>query len=155
MAARGTSRRASDMPPLADIAVFGLAVMGRNLALNLADKGFHVVAYERDGDGLDGFLAGPARGTTIVGARLPAEAAALLQRPRCVLLLVKAGDAVDRSIDGLLPYLETGDIIVDGGNSHYTDSERRGTARLSLRAASASSAWASPAAKQVPATARA
>ncbi|WP_299070816.1 decarboxylating NADP(+)-dependent phosphogluconate dehydrogenase [Accumulibacter sp.] len=116
------------MPPLADIAVFGLAVMGRNLALNLADKGFHVVAYERDADGLDGFLAGPARGTTIVGARLPAEVAALLQRPRCVLLLVKAGDAVDRSIDGLLPYLETGDIIVDGGNSHYTDSERRGTA---------------------------
>ena len=113
------------MSRTADIAVVGLAVMGQNLILNLADKGFCVVAWNRTSTRVDEFLAGAARGTTIQGAHSAAAMAALLQRPRRVLLMVKAGDAVDESIDHLLPHLEPGDIIIDGGNSHYKDSQRR------------------------------
>ena len=113
------------MSQTADIAVVGLAVMGQNLILNLADKGYYVVAWNRTSTRVDDFLAGAARGTTIQGAHSAAAMAALLQRPRRVLLMVKAGDAVDESIDHLLPHLEPGDIVIDGGNSHYKDSQRR------------------------------
>ena len=113
------------MSQTADIAVVGLAVMGRNLILNLADHGFRVVAYNRSLARVDEFLAGPARGRTIQGARSAAELATRLERPRRVMLMVRAGDAVDQTIASLLPHLENGDIIIDGGNSHPVDSERR------------------------------
>jgi 6-phosphogluconate dehydrogenase len=113
------------MDPVADIAVIGLAVMGQNLILNINDHGFTVVAYNRTVSKVDDFLNGEARGTRILGARSLEEMVGLLKRPRRVMLLVKAGPAVDDFIDQLLPRLEPGDIIIDGGNSLYQDTIRR------------------------------
>lgn len=109
----------------ADIAVVGVAVMGQNLILNMAEKGFRVVAWNRTPSRVDEFLAAAARGSTIQGAWSAAEMAALLRRPRRVMLMVKAGNAVDQMIASIVPFLEPGDIVIDGGNSHYKDSERR------------------------------
>jgi 6-phosphogluconate dehydrogenase len=108
-----------------DIAVVGLAVMGQNLILNMNDHGFRVVAFNRTVAKVDEFMAHEAKGTNIVGAHSLAEACALLKRPRRVLLMVKAGAAVDEFIAQLLPHLEPGDIILDGGNSHFEDTARR------------------------------
>jgi 6-phosphogluconate dehydrogenase len=108
-----------------DIAVIGLAVMGQNLILNMNDHGFRVVAFNRTVAKVDEFLAHEAKGTNIVGARSLAEACAMLKRPRRVLLMVKAGAAVDEFIAQLVPHLEPGDIILDGGNSHFEDTARR------------------------------
>ena len=113
------------MEPQGDIALIGLAVMGRNLILNMNDHGFTVVAYNRTAAKLDEFMAGEAAGTNIIGARSIPEMVANLKRPRRVMMLVKAGQPVDDFIDQLLPYLEPGDIIIDGGNSLYEDSIRR------------------------------
>jgi 6-phosphogluconate dehydrogenase len=109
----------------ADIGLVGLAVMGQNLVLNMDDHGFKVAVYNRTTSRVDEFLAGPAAGTNVVGARSPAELAAALARPRRVMLMVRAGQAVDDMIAELLPHLEPGDIVVDGGNSNFEDSERR------------------------------
>ena len=109
----------------ADIGLIGLAVMGQNLILNMADHGFTVAAYNRTTSKVDDFLAGPAKGKTIVGADDLKSFVDLLKRPRRIMLMVKAGDPVDEFIDLLLPFLEKGDIIIDGGNSHFPDSQRR------------------------------
>lgn len=109
----------------ADIGLIGLAVMGQNLVLNMADHGFHVAVYNRTVEKIDEFLAGPARGKRISGARSIKSLVDSLARPRRVMLMVKAGPVVDHFIEALVPHLDPGDIIIDGGNSLYTDTERR------------------------------
>ena len=109
----------------ADIGLIGLAVMGQNLALNLHDHGFRVAVHNRTTERITEYLAGPAAGTTIMGADSIAGLAAALARPRRILLMVKAGAAVDAVIAELLPHLEPGDIVIDGGNSHFADTARR------------------------------
>lgn len=111
-----------------DIGLIGLAVMGQNLILNMADHGFTVVAYNRTVEKVHNFLANEAKGKSIIGAQSIADLASKLKTPRRIVLLVKAGPAVDSFIDQLLPHLEKGDIIIDGGNSEYQDSERRSKA---------------------------
>ncbi|PWN92670.1 putative 6-phosphogluconate dehydrogenase [Acaromyces ingoldii] len=110
---------------VADIGLIGLAVMGQNLILNMNDKGFTVCAYNRTTSKVDDFLNNEAKGTNVVGAHSVEEFVAKLKRPRKMIILVKAGAAVDAFIDQLVPHLEKGDIIIDGGNSHYPDSIRR------------------------------
>ena len=109
----------------ADIGVVGLAVMGENLALNMASRGYTVAVYNRTTAKVDAFLAARAAGKNILGARSPAELVSTLARPRRVMLMVQAGGAVDRVIETLLPLLEPGDVLVDGGNSNYRDTTRR------------------------------
>ncbi|KAF8323079.1 6-phosphogluconate dehydrogenase [Clavulina sp. PMI_390] len=111
--------------PTGDIGLIGLAVMGQNLILNMNDKGFTVVAYNRTTSKVDDFLANEAKGTNVQGAHSIQELCAKLKTPRKIVLLVKAGPAVDSFIQQLEPFLEKGDIIIDGGNSHYPDSTRR------------------------------
>ena len=113
------------MEPTADIALIGLAVMGQNLVLNMDDNGYTVVVYNRTVEKVDRFLAREAKGTKVIGAHSIEEMVKHLKRPRRIMLLVKAGQAVDDFIEQLLPYLEPGDIIIDGGNSLYDDSIRR------------------------------
>ena len=108
-----------------DIGLIGLAVMGQNLVLNMNDHGFKVAVFNRTVSKVGDFLASEAQGTQVVGAHSMEELAALLKRPRRVMLMVKAGDSVDQTIDHLLPFLEEGDIVIDGGNSLFTDSNRR------------------------------
>ena len=109
-----------------DLGLVGLAVMGRNLVLNLEEKGFRVAVFNRTSSKTEEFLAGGAKGRKIEGAFDPAGFAALLKKPRVILLMVKAGTAVDKALEGLLPHLEAGDIVLDGGNSFFKDTERRG-----------------------------
>jgi len=110
----------------ADIGLIGLAVMGQNLILNMNDKGYSVAAFNRTVSKVDDFLNGPAKGRdTIYGAHSLEEFIALLKRPRKMMLMVKAGQAVDDFIELLLPHLDKGDVIIDGGNSHFPDSTRR------------------------------
>tara|TARA_B100001094_G_scaffold290463_1_gene308049 strand:+ start:409 stop:1863 length:1455 start_codon:yes stop_codon:yes gene_type:complete len=113
------------MEPKGDIALIGLAVMGQNLILNMNDKGFTVVAYNRTTSKVEDFINGEAKGTKIIGAYSVEEMVKHLKRPRRVMMLVKAGQAVDDFIDQIIPYLEPGDIIIDGGNSLFQDSIRR------------------------------
>lgn len=112
----------------ADIAVIGLAVMGENLILNMASKGFTVAAYNRSTDKVTQFIQGRAAAQSVVGAYSLPELVGLLKRPRKVMLMIKAGSAVDAMIEQLLPLLEPGDIVIDGGNSHYADTNRRSQA---------------------------
>ncbi|MEZ4769152.1 MAG: decarboxylating NADP(+)-dependent phosphogluconate dehydrogenase [Caldilineales bacterium] len=111
--------------PIADIGLIGLAVMGQNLVLNMNDHDFTVAVYNRTVSKVDEFLAGNAAGTNVVGAHSVEALIGLLKRPRRVMLMVKAGKPVDDFIETLLPYLQPGDIIIDGGNSNYEDSIRR------------------------------
>jgi 6-phosphogluconate dehydrogenase len=114
------------MEQTADIALIGLAVMGQNLILNMNDHGYTVVAFNRTTSKVDDFLNDAAKGRkTIIGAHSMEEMAKLLKRPRKVMLMVKAGKPVDEFIEQLLPYLEPGDLIIDGGNSHFPDTIRR------------------------------
>src|ERR1017187_6163419 len=113
------------MEPKADIALIGLAVMGQNLILNMNDHGSTVVAFNRTVEKVDHFLANEAKGTKVIGAHSIEEMVGLLKRPRRVMLMVKAGQAVDEFIEHLLPHLEAGDIIIDGGNSLFEDTARR------------------------------
>src|SRR5687767_11534160 len=113
------------MEARADIALIGLAVMGQNLILNMNDHGFTVVAYNRTISKVDEFLNKEAKGTNVIGARSIQEMVSYLKRPRRVMMLVKAGAPVDEFIEQLIPYLEKGDIIIDGGNSLFQDSIRR------------------------------
>jgi 6-phosphogluconate dehydrogenase len=108
-----------------DIGLIGLAVMGQNLVLNMNDHGYKVAVFNRTVSKVDDFVANEAKGTQVVGAHSMEEFTGLLKRPRRVMLMVKAGDTVDQMIDHILPHLEAGDIIIDGGNSLFTDSNRR------------------------------
>ncbi|BDD56339.1 phosphogluconate dehydrogenase (decarboxylating)gnd1 [Monascus purpureus] len=110
---------------VADFGLIGLAVMGQNLILNGADHGFTVCAYNRTTSKVDRFLENEAKGKSIIGAHSVEEFVSKLKRPRVIVLLVMAGKPVDAFIESLLPHLEKGDIIVDGGNSHFPDSNRR------------------------------
>ncbi|UCC98153.1 MAG: decarboxylating NADP(+)-dependent phosphogluconate dehydrogenase [Phycisphaerales bacterium] len=109
----------------ADIGLIGLAVMGENLILNMESKGFTVACFNRTVSKVDNFINGRAKGKNIIGCHSIEELAANLEKPRKVMLMVKAGAAVDAFIDMLLPHLEDGDIIIDGGNSHFPDTMRR------------------------------
>ena len=108
-----------------DIGLIGLAVMGQNLVLNMNDHGYKVAVFNRTVSKVDDFLADEAKGTKVVGAHSMEEFCGLLKSPRRVMIMVKAGDVVDHTIEQVLPYLEKGDIIIDGGNSLFTDSNRR------------------------------
>ncbi|MCB0053062.1 MAG: NADP-dependent phosphogluconate dehydrogenase, partial [Caldilinea sp.] len=108
----------------ADIGLIGLAVMGQNLVLNMERNGYTVAVYNRTTSVTDEFIgAHPAK--KLVATRTQEEFVASLARPRKVLIMVKAGKAVDAVIDSLLPLLEPGDLIMDGGNSFFEDTERR------------------------------
>ncbi|WP_370328065.1 decarboxylating NADP(+)-dependent phosphogluconate dehydrogenase [Euzebya sp.] len=109
----------------ADIGLIGLAVMGQNLVLNMADHGFDVAVHNRSAEVTRAFLDGPAAGKSITGHDDVEGLVAALERPRKVMLMVKAGDVVDTVIDQVAPLLDEGDVIIDGGNSLYTDSIRR------------------------------
>lgn len=109
----------------ADIGLIGLAVMGQNLVLNMADHGFRVAVYNRTTAKVDEFLQGPAKNTSVIGAHSIKELCDSLKKPRRVMLMVKAGEVVDEFIDLILPNLEKGDVLIDGGNSLYADTERR------------------------------
>jgi len=108
-----------------DIGLIGLAVMGQNLVLNMADHGFKVAAYNRTTRKVEEFLAGPAKDKSIVGCKSPQELVENLNKPRRVMLMVKAGDPVGQTISQLAPLLDPGDIIIDGGNSYYRDTVHR------------------------------
>lgn len=109
----------------ADIGLIGLAVMGQNLVLNMNDHGFTVAVFNRTVSKVDDFMAGSAKNTKVIGARSMKDFFASLKRPRKVMFMVKAGAPVDDLIEECLPFLEKGDIVIDGGNSHYPDTERR------------------------------
>jgi len=114
------------MDQLSDFGLIGLAVMGQNLVLNIADHGYSVIVFNRTTSVVDEFLRDAARGrATIRGAHSIEELVAGLKRPRKIMLLVKAGDPVDQTIALLLPHLQAGDCIIDGGNSHFPDTIRR------------------------------
>jgi 6-phosphogluconate dehydrogenase len=115
------------MEPKGDIALIGLAVMGQNLILNMNDHGYTVVAFNRTVSKVDEFLAKEAKGTQVLGAHSIEEMVRQLKRPRRVMMLVKAGKPVDEFIEQLIPHLEPGDIIIDGGNSLFEDTNRRQT----------------------------
>jgi len=111
--------------PTGDFGLIGLAVMGQNLILNAADHGFNVIAFNRTVAKVDNFLANEAKGKSIEGAHSIEEFVSKLKKPRRIMLLVMAGKPVDDFIETLLPHVEKGDIIIDGGNSHFPDTNRR------------------------------
>jgi 6-phosphogluconate dehydrogenase len=108
-----------------DIGLIGLAVMGQNLVLNMNDHGYKVAVFNRTTSKVDEFLSEEAKGTEVVGTHSVEELCAVLKKPRRVMLMVKAGNVVDQTIAQVAPHLEAGDILIDGGNSLYTDSNRR------------------------------
>ncbi len=109
----------------ADIGLIGLAVMGENLILNMESKGFTVACFNRTVSKVDDFVNGRAQGKNIIGCHSIEELVAVLKKPRKIMMMVKAGPPVDELIEQLLPHLEDGDILIDGGNSHYPDTIRR------------------------------
>jgi 6-phosphogluconate dehydrogenase len=109
----------------ADIGLIGLAVMGENLVLNMASRGVTVAVYNRTTSKVDDFVQGRGKDKTIIGTHSPEELVAQLKPPRRVMMMVQAGAAIDRVIESLVPLLEPGDILIDGGNSHYPDTIRR------------------------------
>ena len=111
-----------NMEKKADIGLIGLGVMGRNLILNMDDHGFAVAAYNRTASKLEAFLDSMPDGTRVVGASSLEAFVSSLKPPRIIMLMVKAGNAVQQVVEQLLPYLAQGDIIIDGGNSNYLDS---------------------------------
>jgi 6-phosphogluconate dehydrogenase len=113
------------MNNLSDIGLIGLAVMGENLVLNMESKGFHVSVFNRSQKKVEDFLSGRAKGKNIVGSHSIEEFVDSLARPRKVMLMIKAGSAVDEMIETLMPLLAPGDIIIDGGNTHFPDTNRR------------------------------
>jgi 6-phosphogluconate dehydrogenase len=108
-----------------DFGLIGLAVMGENLALNVESRGYSIAVYNRTTEKVDQLIEGRAHGKRFVGCKSIQELVSVLRKPRLIMTLVKAGQAVDELIEQLLPYLEPGDVIIDGGNEHYTNTERR------------------------------
>ena len=113
------------MKKQADIGLIGLAVMGENLALNMESRGFAVAVFNRTAEKTDNFINGRAAGRNIIGCHTLEELVTRLEKPRRVFMMVKAGQAVDDMIEKLLPLLDDGDILIDGGNSHFPDTIRR------------------------------
>jgi 6-phosphogluconate dehydrogenase len=113
------------MKELSDIGLIGLAVMGENLVLNMESKGFQVSVYNRTTQRVDDFVNGRAKGKNISGTHSLQELVASLERPRKIMMMVKAGKPVDDLIESLVPLLDQGDILIDGGNTHYPDTNRR------------------------------
>ena len=111
------------MAAYCDIGLIGLAVMGQNLILNMADHGFQVAAYNRTASKVDDFVTGPAQGKSITGCHSLEEFVQSLRKPRIAMLMVKAGMPVKQTVKQLAPLLEPGDIIIDGGNSYFLDTE--------------------------------
>ncbi|MBQ6540959.1 MAG: decarboxylating NADP(+)-dependent phosphogluconate dehydrogenase, partial [Lachnospiraceae bacterium] len=109
----------------ADIGLIGLAVMGENLAMNMESKGFTVAVYNRTTSKVDNFVNGRGAGKNFIGTHSLEELIENLEKPRKVFMMVKAGDAVDAMIGQLIPMMEAGDVIIDGGNSHFPDTMRR------------------------------
>ncbi|MBN2292590.1 MAG: NADP-dependent phosphogluconate dehydrogenase, partial [Pirellulales bacterium] len=108
-----------------DIGLVGLAVMGENLVLNMESRGYSVAVFNRTVSKVDNFINGGAKGKNIVGCHSIEELVENLAAPRKVMLMVKAGPAVDAFIDQIIPHLSPGDVIIDGGNTHFSDTERR------------------------------
>jgi len=113
------------MPATADFGLIGLAVMGENLALNVESRGHMVAVFNRTTSVVDAFMAGRAKGKKFVGCHSITELVAALKSPRKIMMMVKAGPPVDDLIEQLLPHLSPGDVLIDGGNEHYTNTERR------------------------------
>ncbi len=113
------------MKSLSDIGLVGLAVMGENLILNIESRGYTVTAYNRSTDKVDAFLDGRAKGRNIRGAHSLEQFVSTLSIPRKIMLMVKAGQPVDDLIEQLIPHLQPGDVIIDGGNAHFADTIRR------------------------------
>src|SRR5512135_2283865 len=111
--------------PTADIGLIGLAVMGENLVLNMESHGYTVAVFNRTTSKVDQFVNGRGQGKKVVGCHTVRELVAALKRPRPIMMMVKAGAAVDDVINEVAPLLEPGDILIDGGNTHYPDSTRR------------------------------
>lgn len=109
----------------ADIGMIGLAVMGENLSLNMLSKGFSVAVYNLETERVDAFVNGRAKGKAVIGTYTIKELVEHVNKPRKIMMMIRAGEPVDIVIDQLLPYLETGDVIIDGGNTHYPDTIRR------------------------------
>ena len=108
-----------------DIGLIGLAVMGENLVMNMESKGFTVSVYNRTAEKVTRFVEGRAKGKNVVGTYSLEELVASLETPRKIMMMIKAGSSVDDMIEKLLPLLDDGDIIIDGGNSHFPDTARR------------------------------
>nr|WP_321452501.1 decarboxylating NADP(+)-dependent phosphogluconate dehydrogenase [uncultured Carboxylicivirga sp.] len=113
------------MKNLSDVGLVGLAVMGENLVLNMESKGFTVSVFNRSVEKVDNFLANRGKDKNIRGAHSLEEFVASIERPRKIMLMIKAGPAVDATIESILPYLEKGDVLIDGGNTHFPDTNRR------------------------------
>ena len=113
---------------LADIGLIGLAVMGENLVLNMERHGFTVAVFNRTVSKVDTFVQGRGKGKRVIPCHSVKEFVASLAKPRRIMMMVKAGAAVDATIESLLPELEKGDILIDGGNTHYPDTIRRAKA---------------------------
>ena len=113
------------MAATGDIGMIGLAVMGENLALNMESRGYTVAVFNRTAEKVDELLAGRGKGKKFIGCHTVEQLVASLKTPRKVMMMIKAGPAVDQVIGELLPLLSPGDVIIDGGNSYYTDTERR------------------------------
>ncbi|HLW10692.1 MAG TPA: NAD(P)-binding domain-containing protein, partial [Fermentimonas sp.] len=113
------------MKEKADIGLIGLAVMGENLVLNMESKGYTVAVFNRTVEKVNNFINGRGKGKNFIGAATLEEFVASIERPRKVMMLVKAGKPVDDFIEKLIPLLDEGDIIIDGGNSHFPDTVRR------------------------------
>src|SRR5258708_11262388 len=116
-----------------DIGLIGLAVMGQNLVLNMNDHGYRVAVFNRTVSKVDDFINNEAAGSQVAGAHSIPELVDALKKPRRVMLMVKAGDTVDQMIDTIVAHIEPGDIVIDGGNSHYPDTTRRTTALAATR----------------------
>ena len=117
----------------ADIGLIGLAVMGENLVLNMESKGFTVAVFNRTTEKVKNFVEGRGAGKNIIGSYSLEELVAIVEKPRKIMMMIKAGSAVDATIDALLPLLDDGDIIIDGGNSHFPDTVRRTCPRLCVK----------------------
>ena len=113
------------MEPKGDIAIIGLAVMGQNLAFNMDDHGFSVVVYNREDEFAVNIEKCVKKGKHIIGAHTIEQMTASLKTPRKIMVMVQAGIAIDQIIEQLLPHCSRGDCIIDGGNSHFTDTIRR------------------------------
>ena len=115
-----------------DIGLIGLAVMGQNLVLNMADHGFTVAAYNRTTSKVDDFITGPGQGKSIIGCYSLEEFVQNLKPPRIAMIMVKAGDPVKQTVKQLARLFVPGDIIIDGGNSHFLDTEQQITPGCAL-----------------------